>query len=1410
MKRHIAFLLSALLLPICITARAVVPQVTLKCQPRTYRVPDTGGRCSVAILYDNASGTISAVPDIVRTVSMSYDRALIEKIDFPTSANAVITFKQRPDGARTEGEVLFDFIVRVPAGGLPDISNPQPAVPSDPPQYVEVSCQCTFMYVYPALTGVIGGVIAASDKEYLPGQSVERIRSQMPAMSLPARKITYSWQRRTGAQGWQTIAGATAAEYMPQPLGGASEFYRRAAYDGYATAYSNQVEIRAWTSAGVIGLEDTDAATEIRLIDIQSPTVPAAQCRWERSEDNDTWTLLGRGYAAMTVDRPTKTTYYRRVAASLDGKNEYASNTAVYNLFTPVYTLVRTATDAAGTSHVDDRAYYDGLGRPLQNIAVGAAPDGKDIVSFSVYDSYGRQADAYLPFACDASGKYLRNVAYKQDAYYKRRYGAQSTCYPFTHTVFDAAPTNRPLTTVRPGAEYRTGDGHAVECSYGVNAPSELWRIEMAAALNAAGGITVKGYHPAATLAKSRVEDEDGAVTETFTDAEGRTVLSRRVIGEGDYADTYYVYDMLGRLRWAISPEGSARLAQGKTYAVTSELAKKYCFRYKYDKNGNVCETYIPGRDEPDRATYDDAGRLTASSTGAMCSDALSETYRYDALGRLTAVRTKGQSTDTPGMLYSYDSYLSGAEWSGHGFLAVEGVVGQSDLLAVPRGMKTHERIYELADKGAAAPRSSRRTFYYDARGRIVQAVETSPMGRTVRTSCKYDYTGNILLRHEQYTIDGTTTVVAYAYTYDSRGRVTRQKTSVDGTQIADLTYTYDDLGQINSVKAANDIQTAYTYDIQGRLTRKSTTECGKLTIITPGGGGIPLRPGRDSLASLGTPERLGDLPLLPMPAGAPIFEQRLAYSSPEYAAPRYAGNISETSWSRADTACMTYVYAYDRLGRLVDGHCTAGTAQSTKHYGERNITYDRNSNILSLDRYNGAIAATSYRYTYDGNRILTVGTCQTSSVGQTPMTEFAYRYDLMGNVAFNGAEALQVTYNYRNLPKRATKADMRASTGNASTYAVGVAAHVVQNLYLADGTKVRATNDRGRGYEYLGSLRLNVNGEKADIESIPFAGGRIVKTTSGYEPHYYVTDHLGSTRAIVRPAAAGVEIMAEYDYMPYGTQHTVAEAPTADADYKYTGKEQQGAFGMYSLYDSQARFQNVTSGCFLSQDPLSTKFPETTPYIYCGGDPINRTDPDGRMIDDYFNYNGEYLGTDNSSTDHVRIIRQDTWNMLASIEGINAISLQSSSELFSDAQMSDESVLNVYDYYNMTGERIVPTHDNSAVMTTNIKYATNGLNPEIIIRIQEIFISVNINYRKSGRHNNSNNIINIFEHEYDHAFKARQSPQEYHDTPSPQRELSAIIRQISTDTFTKTTKEHKLIVLRYAIDAIKNLFRNN
>ena len=203
------------------------------------------------------------------------------------------------------------------------------------------------------------------------------------------------------------------------------------------------------------------------------------------------------------------------------------------------------------------------------------------------------------------------------------------------------------------------------------------------------------------------------------------------------------------------------------------------------------------------------------------------------------------------------------------------------------------------------------------------------------------------------------------------------------------------------------------------------------------------------------------------------------------------------------------------------------------------------------------------------------------------------------------------ISYNYLNLPKIITKTGTPRSSDGAA-YVVGVTRPTASYIYLADGTKVQAIGETGQGYEYLGSLRLSVNSSNVDIESIPFAGGRIVKTTNGYEPQYYITDHLGSTRTVVKPNAT---VVAEFDYMPYGTQHSVAGAPIAEADYKYTGKEQQTAFGLDNLYDSQARFQYVKDGMFLSHDDLAEQFQWLSPYNYCAGNPIMFVDPDGRKF---------------------------------------------------------------------------------------------------------------------------------------------------------------------------------------------------
>lgn len=43
------------------------------------------------------------------------------------------------------------------------------------------------------------------------------------------------------------------------------------------------------------------------------------------------------------------------------------------------------------------------------------------------------------------------------------------------------------------------------------------------------------------------------------------------------------------------------------------------------------------------------------------------------------------------------------------------------------------------------------------------------------------------------------------------------------------------------------------------------------------------------------------------------------------------------------------------------------------------------------------------------------------------------------------------------------------------------------------------------------------------------------------------------------------------------------------------------------------ARYYSSTLPMWLSVDPLSDSYPDTSPYVYCGNNPVNAIDPDGR-----------------------------------------------------------------------------------------------------------------------------------------------------------------------------------------------------
>ncbi len=162
---------------------------------------------------------------------------------------------------------------------------------------------------------------------------------------------------------------------------------------------------------------------------------------------------------------------------------------------------------------------------------------------------------------------------------------------------------------------------------------------------------------------------------------------------------------------------------------------------------------------------------------------------------------------------------------------------------------------------------------------------------------------------------------------------------------------------------------------------------------------------------------------------------------------------------------------------------------------------------------------------------------------------------------------------------------------------------------------------------------------ENTILASAAFGSGRIVATDQSTVPHYYLCDHLGSTRAIV----AETDVTETYDYYPYGLTWLQAEQPIGINTYLFTGKEWQAQDGV-DLYDFGARFYQSRFGKWLSIDPLAEEYMGISPYAYCGNDPVNRVDPDGMRDDKYYNSLG-YLIYDTEDGNRTFVMRPSNAN---------------------------------------------------------------------------------------------------------------------------------------------------------------------
>ena len=842
-----------------------------------------------------------------------------------------------------------------------------------------------------------------------------------------------------------------------------------------------------------------------------------------------------------------------------------------------------TQTHNSDGRHAYDLTYYDGLGYAEQEVGVGAVANGAaDLVRPVVYDLLRREADKYLPYARPhGGGAFDASAVANQESFYRRRFGLQTQPYAYSRDVYECSPVGRVLESRKPGAAYRDGT-HVVRHAYETNDATTVSRLDVDLA---SSELHVAGYYASGMLSVVRTTDEDGAVLVSYTDKEGRTLCEERHLrqpdGTTDRLVTRYVYDACGRLSWVLTPEGTDRLVQGERYAGTSDLAHRYCYVYRYDSRGRCVERRLPGRG-PDYSVYDRSDRLVMSQDGNLRSKKQWLLYTYDAFNRPSSQRlATDTSTADPSERHAafcamFDGGTSPALYTGPSTTLRQWAYDRYDLIRDASlefeevedltlangvsvrdtsvcGLPVYEKLAVLSDGGIGG--SHERAFYYDYRGREIQRVEKDAQGGVLRTTSRYDLIGNMLAQRECYTRGSKTDVLDRTFEYDSRSRMTKETAQFNGGEQAVVAYAYDELGQLSGKTygtGQHAIHETMDYNMQGWLTEKSSE----------------------------------------------LFDMQLRYYElyRDGFEPSYTGNIIDWQWTHLRINGNTsgddceYGFHYDDLSRLTGAELfICDPADAGDEYTENGITYDKNSNILTLNRSSvSSEDARSYRFSYNGNQ----------RVKETNSNS-AYGYDANGNISSDALSGLEISYNLLNLPSKSY------GGGDYSDY----------YDYLADGTKILHEYSDGQQDRYIGSLVYYNTGEV----SVPFGGGRLVSAGNTTAAHYFLTDHLGSTRVVAKVTSAGRKDLDRKDYYPFGQAWTQSGMPTSGNAFLFSGKERQHIEGYDNVitpfYDFGARFYDPDGVTFLQQDPLLEKYYPIGQYNYCAGNPVRFIDVDGRKI---------------------------------------------------------------------------------------------------------------------------------------------------------------------------------------------------
>ena len=691
------------------------------------------------------------------------------------------------------------------------------------------------------------------------------------------------------------------------------------------------------------------------------------------------------------------------------------------------------------------------------------------------------------------------------------------------------------------------------------------------------------------------VKNPDGTTT-TYTYVEGTSdVASITMPGGGQYSYTYNDNHQLTR----------------------SVTATGLQTDYGYDAYGNSTSVTIRPQNDTGAAirsdsTYTADGNMLASTTGG---DRNTVTYSNDTDRSLVTAVTNAKNAVTS---YSYDSMRRQTGVTGADGSSVSSVYADDYLTSLSHSggdsSTTYNFSYGVAGLSTAVKIGETWTLVSNDYNSGAWTLAQQLYGNGLWWKYDYDAQTDDLLR--RYTNLSDNTGTGYAYTYDSRGQISKiEKKSLtleNGTITGEtlLTaeyYGYDAMDRLTRIVVTDGTNLisdiAWTYDADQNVTAITTRV---------NNGGI-LR--TDTYAySYDDDHR-------PTNTAYGSVSESITYDG-------YSRVTGKTVQNSGNTVLSTS-YAY----RDIDAeHTTTQVSSLTSTFGgnmvSHSYTYDANGNILSdgsttyaydslnqlVWEYNTA-AGKAWNYAYDlGGNILSK-TEYDYADGQTsnPVT-VSYTYgdavwrDLL--TAYNG-EA--ITYDGIGNPTSYRGWGMTWQGGRqlASMQKDGT---TISFSYNDAGLRTEKTvNGSTRRYIW-NSAQLMADVGAADAFYFHYSsGGELIgytyKTAEAETECILVKNQQGDVERVI---SADGTILAAYTYDAWGNVLTSEGSLAAANPIRYRGYYFDAETGLYYL---QSRYYDPEIGRWINADnQLSTGSDLTglNLFAYCGNDPINRIDPIG------------------------------------------------------------------------------------------------------------------------------------------------------------------------------------------------------